>query len=88
MSDAAAAHVAWKAVTDAVKARYAHVGSSSSTSGDGSGVGSSSSRSGSGSSSSNSMGCEFCTMAVEYVKMALHNNETEAQIEEVRKKGS
>jgi Saposin-like type B, region 1 len=34
-------------------------------------------------SSSNNMGCDFCNMAVEYIKLALHNNQTKEQIEEV-----
>jgi hypothetical protein len=36
-----------------------------------------------GSSSSNNIGCDFCNMAVEYIKLALHNNQTLEQIEEV-----
>lgn len=34
-------------------------------------------------SSGNNMGCDFCNMAVEYIKLALHNNQTKEQIEEV-----
>lgn len=34
--------------------------------------------------SSNNIGCDFCNMAVEYIKLALHNNKTTAEIEEVR----
>jgi hypothetical protein len=36
-----------------------------------------------GSGSSNSIGCDFCNMAVQYIKMALQNNQTTAQIEAV-----
>jgi hypothetical protein len=35
-------------------------------------------------SSSNNIGCDFCNMAVEYIKLALHNNQTLEQIEAVR----
>ncbi|KAF8060302.1 APA1 [Scenedesmus sp. PABB004] len=31
---------------------------------------------------SNNIGCDFCNMAVEYIKLALHNNKTTAEIEE------
>jgi hypothetical protein len=34
-------------------------------------------------SGSNSIGCDFCNMAVQYIKMALQNNQTTAQIEAV-----
>eukprot|EP00879_Flechtneria_rotunda_P020372 GHRR01021434.1.p1 GENE.GHRR01021434.1~~GHRR01021434.1.p1 ORF type:complete len:274 (-),score=37.52 GHRR01021434.1:1320-2141(-) len=33
--------------------------------------------------SSNNIGCDFCNMAVEYIRLALHNNKTTAEIEEV-----
>jgi hypothetical protein len=39
---------------------------------------------GGSSSSSNNIGCDFCNMAVEYIKLALHNNQTLEQIEAVR----
>lgn len=38
---------------------------------------------GSGSGGSNTIGCDFCNMAVQYIKMALQNNQTTAQIEAV-----
>lgn len=34
-------------------------------------------------SGSNNIGCDFCSMAVQYIKLALHNNKTVEQIEEV-----
>jgi hypothetical protein len=38
---------------------------------------------GSNGGSSNNIGCDFCNMAVQYIKLALHNNQTIEQIEEV-----
>ncbi|KAF6253148.1 aspartic proteinase [Scenedesmus sp. NREL 46B-D3] len=35
-----------------------------------------------GGSSSNNIGCDFCNMAVEYIKLALHNNKTLDEIEQ------
>lgn len=36
-----------------------------------------------GGGSSNNIGCDFCNMAVQYIKLALHNNQTVEQIEQV-----
>jgi hypothetical protein len=32
---------------------------------------------------SNNIACDFCNMAVQYIKLALHNNQTIEQIEQV-----
>ncbi|WIA23977.1 hypothetical protein OEZ85_013609 [Tetradesmus obliquus] len=62
----------WAKAADAVRSRYGHQpllkrhSSSSSSS----------------SSASNNIGCDFCNMAVEYIKLALHNNQTLEQIEQ------
>ncbi len=37
--------------------------------------------------SANNLGCDFCNTAVEYVKIALRNNQTVEEIEEVREGG-
>lgn len=36
-----------------------------------------------GGGSGNNIGCDFCNMAVQYIKLALHNNQTVEQIEQV-----
>jgi len=58
---------AWVTAADKLRSRYGHVSPASANG---------------GGSSSNSIGCDFCNMAVQYIKMALHNNQTLAQIEQ------
>lgn len=63
----------WSKAADAVRSRYGHQPllkhhSSSSSS--------------ASNSASNNIGCDFCNMAVEYIKLALHNNQTLEQIEQ------
>jgi hypothetical protein len=70
LKEAVAPH-AWATAAEKLRSRYGHSTKNANAVG---GIG----------SSSNSMGCDFCNMAVQYIKMALHNNQTLAQIEQVR----
>jgi phytepsin len=56
----------WSSAANKIRERYGHQSTLGTVSG----------------SSSNNIGCDFCNMAVEYIKLALHNNKTTAEIEE------
>jgi len=90
ISDAAADR--WHAAAGRVRARYGHRQQSSgqaagaaaaATTDDGreNGGAGAGAANGPPQKSSNNVACDFCTTAAEYVRAALHNNETKAQIE-------
>lgn len=60
----------WNAAANKVRSRYGHQHSANTHQMVGS------------TGSSNNIACDFCNMAVEYIKLALHNNKTTAEIEE------
>lgn len=70
----------WHRAADSVRARYGHNGAA----GSGAGAAAENSKNGGASTQQqqqqNGVACEFCTTAAEYVRAALHNNETAAQI--------